>query len=97
MKKADKLKMQKMVEFGCVVCRWYCEENDLPPCNIHHIRDKTGLGLKDSEMIPLCHTHHQGKLGIHTIGKKTWEARYGTQRELHQRLKEELNFDDTTS
>ena len=90
MKKADKLHMQKMVEFGCVVCRWYCEENDLPPCNIHHIRDKTGMGMKDADMIPLCHTHHQGKLGIHQIGKETWEKRYGTQRELHQRLMEEL-------
>ena len=45
--------MQKMVEFGCVVCRWYCEEDDLPPCNIHHIRDKTGMGMKDADMIPL--------------------------------------------
>ena len=93
MKKADKLKMQKMVEFGCVVCRWYEGVEDLPPCNIHHIRDKTGLGMKDEEMIPLCHYHHQGRMGIHTIGKKIWEERYGTQRELHERMKEELNFD----
>ena len=61
--KAEKLHMQKMVEFGCVVCRWYCEEDDLPPCNIHHIRDHTGMGMKDADMIPLCHTHHQGKIG----------------------------------
>ena len=31
MKKADKLHMQKMVEFGCVVCRWYEGVDDLPP------------------------------------------------------------------
>ena len=49
--KAEKLHMQKMVEFGCVVCRWYCEEDDLPPCNIHHIRDHTGMGMKDAEII----------------------------------------------
>ena len=48
------------------------------------------MGMKDKDMIPLCYIHHQGKLGIHTIGKKTWEERYGTQRELHQRLQEEL-------
>jgi len=41
-------------------------------------------------MIPLCHYHHQGRMGIHTIGKKMWEERYGTQRELYQRLQEEL-------
>ena len=93
MKKADKLKIQKMVEFGCVVCRWYEGVDDLPPPCIHHIRDNTGIGMKDEEMIPLCHYHHQGRMGIHTIGKKMWEERYGTQRELHQRMKEELNFD----
>ena len=41
-------------------------------------------------MIPLCHYHHQGRMGIHTIGKKIWEDRYGTQRELHKRLQEEI-------
>ena len=64
--------------------------DDLPPCNIHHIRDNTGMGMKDEEMIPLCHYHHQGRMGIHTIGKKIWEDRYGTQRELHKRLQEEI-------
>jgi len=29
-------------------------------------------------------------MGIHTIGKNIWEERYGTQRELHKRLQEEL-------
>jgi len=90
MKKADKAKMQKMVEFGCCVCRWYCEEDDLPPCTLHHLRDKTGMGRKDEKIIPLCHTHHLGKLGIHQIGKQTWEDRYGTQQELYNRLQEEL-------
>ena len=66
--KAQKLHMQKMVEYGCMICRHFEEVVDLPPCNIHHIRDKTGLGLKDKDMIPLCHYHHQGKMGIHTIG-----------------------------
>ena len=75
MKKADKLRMTKMAESGCCVCRWYEGVDDLPPCNIHHIRDKTGLGMKDEEMIPLCHYHHQGRMGIHTIGKKMWEDR----------------------
>ena len=90
MKKAEKLRMNQMAEHGCCVCKWYEGVDDLPPSNIHHIRDKTGMGMKDADMIPLCHTHHQGKLGIHQIGKETWEKRYGTQRELHKRLMEEL-------
>ena len=88
--KAEKAYLNKLSMFGCCVCRWYCEEDDPPPANIHHIRDKTGMGMKDADMIPLCHYHHQGKMGIHQIGKVTWEDRYGTQRELHQRLMEEL-------
>ena len=73
--KKEKLHMQNMVEYGCMVCRHFEEVVDLPPCNIHHIRDNTGMGMKDKDMIPLCHTHHQGKLGIHHIGKKAWEKK----------------------
>lgn len=29
--------------------------------------------------MPLCHNHHQGADGIHTIGVKTWEIKYGYQ------------------
>ena len=88
--KAEKKFINQMSEFGCVVCRWYEGVEDLPPANIHHIRDKTGMGMKDKEMIPLCHYHHQGRMGIHTIGKKMWEDRYGTQRELRERLLKEI-------
>ena len=88
--KAEKAYMNKMSEFGCCVCKWYCEEIDAPPATIHHIRHHTGMGRKDEKMIPLCPYHHQGKMGIHTMGKKTWEERYGTQVELYNRLQEEL-------
>ena len=88
--KAYKAHMQKMVEYGCMICRHFERVDDLPPCNIHHIRDKTGLGMKDEEMIPLCHYHHQGKEGIHTIGKETWEKKYATQRNLHKMLMEDI-------
>ena len=88
--KAEKLHMQKMVEYGCIICRHFEEVVDLPPCSIHHIRDHTGLGMKDKDMIPLCHYHHQGKMGIHHIGKKDWEEKYDTQRNLHKKLMEDI-------
>ena len=88
--KAYKAHMQKMVEYGCIICRHFEEVVDLPPCNIHHIRDHTGLGMKDKDMIPLCHYHHQGKMGIHHIGKKEWEEKYDTQRNLHKKLMEDI-------
>ena len=88
--KAEKAYMNKMAEYGCIVCRNFEDIADPPPCNIHHIRDHTGMGRKDSEMIPLCHYHHQGKMGIHTIGKETWEEKYATQRNLREMLIEEI-------
>ena len=53
MKKSEKAYLNKLSMFGCCVCRWYCEELEPPPANIHHIRDKTGMGMKDADMIPL--------------------------------------------
>lgn len=88
--KAEKAFMNKMAEYGCVVCRWHEAVDDLPPSNLHHIRDKTGMGKKDKDIIPLCHYHHQGKEGIHTIGKQTWEDKYGKQRDLHEKLLKEI-------
>ncbi len=88
--KAEKKLMNQMSEYGCVVCRWHENVDDLPQANLHHIRDGTGLGLKDKSIIPLCHYHHQGAEGVHTIGKKTWENKYGTQRELYDKLLQEI-------
>ena len=88
--KAEKKLMNQMSEYGCLVCRWHESVDDLPPANLHHIRDGTGLGLKDKSIIPLCHYHHQGAEGVHTIGKKTWEKTNGTQRELYDKLLQEI-------
>ena len=73
-------KYKEMVEFGCVVCKKLYGVTT-PPC-IHHFTG-AGLALKDRErFIPLCHTCHLGERGIHTIGRFTWEAKYGTQESL---------------
>lgn len=71
--------------FGCCVC-WGSAQ-------IHHPRGgsvagEAGAGKKSSEsgVIPLCERHHTGEEGIHQIGVKTWEARYGTQALHRQRL-----------
>ena len=56
------------------------------PC-IHHITG-AGMALKNKEFIPLCHHHHQGGEGIHTLGTKVWEEKYGRQRDLLREFKE---------
>tara|TARA_R100001443_G_C3361148_1_gene179095 strand:+ start:2905 stop:3183 length:279 start_codon:yes stop_codon:yes gene_type:complete len=77
---------KKMIDFGCVVCkRKYGVYTQ--PC-IHHLTG-AGMGLKNKEkFIPLCHHHHQGKEGIHHLGNKIWEDRFGLQEELLQYYKE---------
>jgi hypothetical protein len=38
---------------------------------------------KDEEVIPLCEAHHQhSRNAIHLMGRKPWEQKYGSQREL---------------
>lgn len=78
-KPANKLEREHMglvAAIGCIVCR--------SPACIHHIRDGIGLGMRAShfETIPLCHHHHQGVEGIHTLGTKIWQGKYGSEREL---------------
>lgn len=43
----------------------------------------------DENTIPLCHLgHHQfGNNAIHQMGKRPWEAKYGTQRELLEKTR----------
>lgn len=44
-----------------------------------------GMGQKasDYDTLPLCENHHQhSRNAVHVMGKKPWEARYGSQRDL---------------
>lgn len=90
-------------EAGCLVC------GQAP--QLHHvtggsIKDRGLLKSKNSKnsdwlQIPLCINHHTGKDGIHSIGVRTWEERYGEQSYFIDRLCEvtglnlwELALDD---
>jgi len=85
---AEKRHMSAVAEHGCIVCRR--EFNQYTPACLHHPRFDAGMGQRapHSDVIPLCFTHHQGKEGIHVIGRKTWEYRYGTERELLKQTQE---------
>jgi len=87
--KETKEHYKKLVELGCVVCL----RNGIytAPC-IHHLTG-AGMGLRSdslTQVIPLCHTHHQGSEGIHHLGVRTWEKKYGTQESLLEYTKEKL-------
>lgn len=76
-KKERDTRFRKLSDLGCSVCRM--------PAEIHHLSGYefgSGMGLKapDKFTIPLCPNHHRGYEGFHTIGKLTWEEKFGTQK-----------------
>lgn len=92
----EKLHMARVVSLGCIVCRNLGLGKS--PAHAHHINSKTmGKKSSDFETVPLCHLHHmhgdgsdrfKGQIAVHR-GLKTFEERYGTERELlAQTLKE---------
>lgn len=75
--KEKRNRFNALSEMGCVICH-------MPP-QIHHAQGHefgTGMGLKagDELTFPLCHDHHLGENGFHRLGKRVWEADYGSQK-----------------
>ena len=91
--KAENQHLSRVAELACVVCR--NEGLGETPASCHHIRDGQGMSQRAShwEVIPICHHHHQGAEGIHTLGTKTWQARYGAERDLLAQIRMELGIE----
>ena len=82
-----KERFERLAEIGCIICG--------QPPQIHHLIGVRyrGMGQKADDMytLPICLHHHTGAAGIHTIGKRTWEAKYGTQEELLAKTNDKLS------
>jgi hypothetical protein len=64
---------------GCCICQAKNPE-------VHHCGTGGG-GRKDHmKVIGLCHFHHRGEQGIHTMGRKVWGVIYGTESEHLERV-----------
>ena len=73
--KAEREHMNAVAELGCAICK--------RPAQVHHVANQ-GVRASHYETIPICGYHHtDGPHGeaIHQ-GRRTWEARFGTEREL---------------
>ena len=71
--------MDAVAQMSCVIC-------DSSPVAVHHALTGGG-GRKDHmKVLPLCYNHHQGKDGIHTIGRKVWRDRFGSEIELLEKV-----------
>jgi hypothetical protein len=77
--KAQKVHYDKVARLSCILCRHL--ELGESPCEIHHIRR---AGKRDTApVIGLCREHHRGDTGIHGLGRKAFEKKYGlTEEEL---------------
>jgi len=80
--------MDKMARYGCIACH---QDNIYSEAEIHHIRNHTGLALRDHDkIIPLCAYHHRhGKVSIH-LGKKAFIEKYGTEEQLEKKVRERI-------
>lgn len=68
--------MDKVASLGCLICHG--------PATIHHCGTYMGGGRDHMKVLPLCWHHHLGPEGIDGkhMGKRVWEAKYGTEEEL---------------
>jgi len=83
--KAQRIRWEKIRLLGCII-HW-CGR----PALIHHCGTNAG-GRKDHDkVIPLCHEHHarESHVGIHRMGHRAWEERFGTE-EFHMDIVKEL-------
>lgn len=72
--KAQREKWGRVRELGCMLCK--------KPAQIHHALTGGG-GRKDHDkVIPLCFDHHIGACGIHHLGRKKWQASYGSELDM---------------
>ena len=73
--KLEKEHYGKIARLGCILCKSVLGYDDTP-CEIHHIR-RLGGKRKLANVIGLCPEHHRGNSGVHGLGRKGFEARYG--------------------
>ena len=78
----EKLHMSKVVGLGCLICNKMGFPDS--PAELHHIKDKTGIGRKASnfEVIPLCPSHHRQGIHAYHFSPKIFTEKWGTQKEL---------------
>jgi len=89
--KAEKEYLNKVSNFGCVICKKFYGVEDPLPANCHHIRSNVGMGQKSShyDVIPLCWEHHQGNDGFHSA-PRTWQEKYDTDENLLEWFRRKL-------
>lgn len=84
--KAEKEWMDLVAQLGCLICG--------QPAQLHHATGNKSMSQKNSnyDVLPLCVLHHTSGghgIAIHA-GVKTWEANFGSQKDLLEQVKKEV-------
>lgn len=90
--KAEHRHMDAVAGLGCIVCRNLGYGASI--AEIHHVRMGNGMSQRAShfDVLPLCPAHHRtGGIGVALhAGQRTWEAAYGTESELLEQVRREI-------
>ena len=87
--KNEKNAFNKIAELGCILCATELGFEGTPS-ELHHIR-RYGGKRSTSPVIPLCPEHHRGNTGVHGLGHKGFENKWGvTEEELLERVNKRL-------
>lgn len=72
----EKKYLSEVARLGCCVCKLLGYHT--PDVQVHHVRLNHGWGRSGHmATIPLCWEHHQGKTGVHSMGREQFKQLYG--------------------
>lgn len=94
MTKDEKIAFDQIARLGCILCSTVLGFEG-SPAELHHIR-RFGGKRSSSPVIPLCPEHHRGNSGVHGLGAKGFERKWGvTQEGLLERVNTKLGEEAT--
>ena len=87
--KDEKIALNKIAELGCILCSEVLGITGTS-AELHHVR-RYGAKRSASSVLPLCPEHHRGNNGVHGLGTKGFESKWGvTYEALLERVNEKL-------
>jgi hypothetical protein len=87
--KNEKIALNKIAELGCILCSEVLGIEG-SQAELHHVR-RFGTKRATSPVLPLCPEHHRGNSGVHGLGTKGFEDKWGvTYEKLLERVNQKL-------
>jgi hypothetical protein len=91
--KDEKKHLNKIAELGCILCSEVLGFTGTPS-ELHHVR-RYGAKRITSPILPLCPEHHRGNSGVHGLGIKGFEKKWGIScEELLERVSQKIGEED---